>query len=47
VFATTLGHVDEVYDRADIQKMFVEAIRWAMGVTPAGDMSPRAKTTSD
>ncbi|HET8550007.1 MAG TPA: ThuA domain-containing protein [Bryobacteraceae bacterium] len=47
VFATTLGHVEEVYDRADIQKMFVEAIKWAMGVTPAGDMSPRPKAVSD
>jgi type 1 glutamine amidotransferase len=47
VFATTLGHVEEVYDRADIQKMFVEAIKWAMGLTSGVDVSPLPKTTSD
>ena len=33
VFATTLGHLDEVYDRPDVQNMFIEAIKWAMGMT--------------
>ena len=43
VFATTLGHVEEVYDRPDVQSMFVEAIKWSMGMTPEGDLSPVAK----
>jgi type 1 glutamine amidotransferase len=47
VFATTLGHVEEVYDRADIQKMYIEAVKWAMGMTPDVDTTPRPRPTSD
>jgi uncharacterized protein len=43
VFATTLGHVEEVYDRPDVQNMFVEAIKWSMGTTPEGDLTPLPK----
>jgi type 1 glutamine amidotransferase len=43
VFSTTLGHVEEVYDDPNVQKMFVEAIKWAMGLTPEGDLAPRPK----
>jgi type 1 glutamine amidotransferase len=42
VFATSLGHLEEVYDRPDVQKMFIEAIKWSMRLSevPTG---PRAK----
>lgn len=40
VFYTTLGHVDENWDRPEFQKMFIEAIKWTMGLTTA-DITPR------
>ena len=40
VFYTTLGHVDTNWDKPEMQKMFVEAIRWAMGLVDA-DVTPR------
>jgi type 1 glutamine amidotransferase len=40
VFYTTLGHVDENWDRPEMQKMFIEAIKWAMGLVNA-DITPR------
>lgn len=42
VFYCALGHRQEVWDRPDIQKMWLEAIRWAMGLTE-GDATPRPK----
>jgi type 1 glutamine amidotransferase len=42
VFYSSLGHRESVWDRADIQKMWTEAIRWAMGMTQ-GDAAPRPK----
>lgn len=42
VFYSSLGHRDEVWDLPDIQKMWIEAVKWVMGITP-GDASPRAK----
>ena len=42
VFATTLGHREEVYDNPDIQTMFREAIQWAMKLTD-GPTAPIAK----
>jgi type 1 glutamine amidotransferase len=39
VFATTLGHREEVYDNPNIQKMFMEAIKWSMGMTE-GNTAP-------
>ncbi len=33
VFYSTLGHVEEAYDNPDIKKMYVEGIKWAMGLT--------------
>jgi uncharacterized protein len=33
VFATTLGHREEVYDMPEIRKMYIEAVKWAMGLT--------------
>jgi uncharacterized protein len=35
-----LGHTQEVWDRPDIQKMWVETVQWSMGLVP-GDASPR------
>lgn len=40
VFYCSLGHRREVWDRPDIQQMWVEAIKWAMGITKA-DAKPR------
>jgi len=34
VFYSSLGHRDEVWDLPDIQKMWIEAVKWAMGMTP-------------
>lgn len=42
VFYCSLGHENAVWDRPDMQKMWLEAIRWAMGLTP-GDATPRPK----
>ena len=44
VFYSSLGHREEVWDRPDIQKMWVEGIKWAMGLTQ-GDATPRPKTS--
>ncbi len=40
VFATTLGHKEEVYDRPDIQQMYREAIKWTMGLSET-DTTPK------
>jgi uncharacterized protein len=34
-----LGHTQEVWDRPDIQKMWVEMVQWSMGIIP-GDATP-------
>lgn len=39
-FWSNFGHAAETWDDPDIQKMYLEAIKWAMGLTP-GDASPR------
>jgi len=39
-----LGHVPEVWDRPDIQKMWLEMVQWSMGMIP-GDATPRAKAS--
>jgi type 1 glutamine amidotransferase len=36
-----LGHSREVWDRADIQKMWLDAVQWSMGII-AGDARPRS-----
>jgi type 1 glutamine amidotransferase len=38
-----LGHLNEVYDRPDVQKMMVEHMKWILGLVP-GDATPRPKT---
>jgi type 1 glutamine amidotransferase len=40
VFYSTLGHVDTNWDKPEMQKMFIEAIKWAMGLVDA-DVTPR------
>lgn len=40
VFYSTLGHPVENWDRPDMQKMFFEAIRWALRLVDA-DITPR------
>jgi len=35
VFYCGFGHLNEVFDRPEIQKMLVEAIKWATGITPS------------
>jgi type 1 glutamine amidotransferase len=35
-----LGHVPEVWDRPDFQKMWLEMVQWSMGLVP-GDATPR------
>ena len=42
VFYSTLGHLEEVYDRLDVQKMYTEAIKWALRLTE-GDTTSRPK----
>ena len=37
-----LGHVQDVWDRPDMQKMWLEMVQWSMGMIP-GDATPRAK----
>lgn len=39
VFASVLGHREEVWDRPDIQKMWLEGIFWVLGLT-GGDAEP-------
>jgi type 1 glutamine amidotransferase len=37
-----LGHAQAVWDRPEIQKMWLEMVQWSMGLTPA-DATPRPK----
>jgi type 1 glutamine amidotransferase len=40
VFYSTLGHVEENWDRPEVKKMYTEAIKWALGLVEA-DIAPR------
>jgi uncharacterized protein len=40
VYYSTLGHVEENWDNPDFQKMYVEAIKWTLGLVNA-DVTPR------
>jgi type 1 glutamine amidotransferase len=42
VFYSSLGHREDIWDRSDIQTMWTEAVKWAMGLT-SGDATPRPK----
>ena len=46
VFNCLLGHENGVWDRPDIQKMWLEAARWVFGMT-SGDTTPRPKPAND
>lgn len=46
VFYSTLGHREDCWDRKDVQTMWLEGIKWAMGLTQ-GDATPRPKPSSD
>jgi type 1 glutamine amidotransferase len=46
VFYSTFGHRPEVWDRKDIQTMYLEALKWAMGITDA-DVTPRPLVETD
>ncbi len=37
-----LGHRREVWERPEIQEMWLEMVRWSMGLIP-GDATPRAR----
>jgi type 1 glutamine amidotransferase len=36
VFYSTLGHREEVYELPEVKQMYVEAIKWVMGMTEGG-----------
>lgn len=42
VFYSTFGHPESAWDRADVQQMYYEAIRWALGLSK-GDATPRPR----
>jgi type 1 glutamine amidotransferase len=42
VFYSTLGHREEVYDMPEIKKMYIEAVKWVLGMTE-GATTPHAK----
>jgi type 1 glutamine amidotransferase len=42
VFSSPLGHEQAIYDRPDMQKMYIEAVKWVMGLTD-GDATPRPR----
>ena len=42
VFYSTFGHREDAWNRPDVQKMYLEAVKWAMGLTQA-DATPRPK----
>ena len=42
VFYSTLGHPNEAWDNPDIQKMYLEAIKWVLRRTE-GSTAPHAR----
>lgn len=42
VFYSTFGHREDSWDRPDMQKMWLEAVKWSMGLSE-GDATPRPK----
>jgi len=45
VYYSTLGHVTENWDNPKIQQMFLEAIKWTMGLTTS-NLTPRPAPTN-
>lgn len=46
VFFSAIGHAAETWDDARVQTMYLEAIKWALGLTEA-DVTPRPKPARD
>lgn len=42
VFYSSLGHTEESWNRPDVQKMWLEAVKWTMKLTD-GDATPRPR----
>ena len=42
VFYSTLGHTTEAWDNPTVQRMYLEAIKWALKLTN-GDATPRPR----
>ena len=42
VFYSTLGHATENWDNSQVQTMYLEAMRWALGLVP-GETTPRPR----
>jgi len=42
VFYSTFGHIEETWDRPDVQKMWLEAVKWTMKLTE-GEAWPRPR----
>ena len=47
VFTCVLGHRSEVWDNPDIQKMWLEGFRWAVGITDGETASLPLPTDDD
>jgi type 1 glutamine amidotransferase len=45
VFYSSFGHAAATWDNPDVQKMYFEAVKWALGMSD-GDATPRALRTS-
>ena len=41
VFVSTLGHRTEIWEHPQVQKMWLEAAKWVMGLTPGGEATPQ------
>ena len=39
VFWSSLGHTNEAWENADVQKMYLEAVKWAMRRTEGSTAS--------
>jgi uncharacterized protein len=46
VFYSCLGHATEAWDDPLLQQMYLEAIKWALGLVP-GDATPRPRPSGD
>jgi len=46
VFYSTFGHTEEAWSDPDIRKMYLEAIKWALGMTEGGTASHSRPQTS-
>ena len=43
IFYGSFSHGTELWDRRDIQLMYLEAIKWSLGLTPDAEPAPHAK----